>query len=132
MHTATGPGITRIFVVIRESNHAHILKSFRSDKLGQCALAQKAAVNTQFRGAARGKDCFLHSLMLKTRHVALSAPRGCAPQAAQGLAGAIFTLRVTPPTSLHPTLSAVAELSPGENSPGSDIISNSHDANWPL
>ncbi len=64
----------------------------------------------QFVGAARGKDCFLHSLMLKTQHVALSAPSGCAPQAAQGLTGAIFTLRVNPPTSPRPTLSAVAEL----------------------
>ncbi len=48
----------------------------------------------QFGGAARGKDCFLQSFMLKTRHVALSAPSGCAPQAAQGLAGAIFTMWV--------------------------------------
>ncbi len=63
----------------------------------------------QFGGAARGKDSFLHSLMLKIRHVTLSAPSGCASQAAQGLAGAIFTLRVTPPTSPCPTLSAVAE-----------------------
>ncbi len=36
--------------------------------------------------------CFL--LMLKSRHVALSVPSGCASQAAQGLAGAISTLRV--------------------------------------
>ncbi len=63
----------------------------------------------QFGGAARGKDSFLHSLMLKTRYVALSAPSGCASLAAQGLAGAIFTLWVTPPTSSRPTLSAVAE-----------------------
>ncbi len=83
----------------------------------------------QFGGAARGKDSFLHSLMLKTRPVALSAPSVCA---AQGLAGAIFTLRVTPPTSPHPTLSAVAEPSSKGNSPGSDMISNSHDANWRL
>ncbi len=107
MHTATGPGIASIFVVICKSNHAHFLTSLLGQ--GQCTLAQKAAVNMQFGGAARGKDCFLHSLMLKTRHVALSAPSMCAPQAAQGLAGAIFTLRGTPPTSLHPTLSAVAE-----------------------
>ncbi len=53
--------------------------------------------------------CFLHSFMLKTRHVALLAPSMCAPQAAQGLAGAIFTLQVTPPTSPRPTLSAAAE-----------------------
>ncbi len=66
-------------------------------------------MNMQFGDAARGKECFLHSLMLKTQHVALSAPSGCVSQAAQGLAGAIFTLRVTPPTSPHPTLSAVAE-----------------------
>ncbi len=63
----------------------------------------------QFGGAARGKDCFMRSFMLKTQHVALSAPSGCVSQAAQGLGGAIFTLRVTPPTSPHPTLSAVAE-----------------------
>ncbi len=64
----------------------------------------------QVGGAARGKDSFLHSLMLKTRHVALSAPSGCASRAAQGLAGAIFTLRVTPPTSSRPTLSAIGNL----------------------
>ncbi len=69
----------------------------------------KAALNIQFGDTARGKDCFLHSFMLKTWHVALSAPGLCAPQAAQGLAGAIYTLRVTPRTSPHPTLSAVAE-----------------------
>ncbi len=69
----------------------------------------KAVVNIQFGGAARGKDCFLQSVMLKTLHMALSAPSGCAPQAAQGLAGAIFTLRVNPPTSPRPTLSANAE-----------------------
>ncbi len=33
MHTATGPGIASIFAVIRESNHAHFLPSFRSDKV---------------------------------------------------------------------------------------------------
>ncbi len=33
MHTAAGPGITSIFAVIRESNHAHFLTSFRSDKV---------------------------------------------------------------------------------------------------
>ncbi len=49
--------------------------------------------------------------MLKTRHVALSAPSGCVLQAAQGLAGAILTFRVTPPTSPRPTLSAIAEPS---------------------
>ncbi len=65
--------------------------------------------------------------MLKTR-VALLAPSGCAPQAAQGLAGAIFTFRVTPPISPHLTLSAVAEPISRGNSPGSDIISNFHDA----
>ncbi len=70
--------------------------------------------------------------MLKTWHVALSAPSECTPQAAQGLAGAIFTLRVTPPTSQRPTLSAVAEPIFRGNSPGSDIISNCHDANWRL
>ncbi len=52
----------------------------------------------QFGGAARGKDSFLHSLMLKTRPVALSAPSVCASQTAQGLAGAIFTLRPAPLT----------------------------------
>ncbi len=57
-----------------------------------------------FGGAARGKDCFLHSFMLKTRHEALSAPSGCA---SQDLAGAIFTLRVTPPTTPRPTHFAV-------------------------
>ncbi len=82
----------------------------------------------QFGGAARGKDCFLHSFMLKTRHVALSAPSGCAPQAAQGLAGAIFTLRVNPPTSRVPPFLLLQNLSSGENSPESDIISNFHDA----
>ncbi len=69
----------------------------------------KAVVNMQLGGAAKGKDCFLHSFMLKARHVALSAPSGCTPQAAQGLAGAIFTLWVNPLTSPRPTLSAVAE-----------------------
>ncbi len=63
----------------------------------------------QFGDAVRRKDSFLHSLMLKSWHVALSAPSGCASQAAQGLAGAISTLWVTPPTSPRPTLSAVAE-----------------------
>ncbi len=63
----------------------------------------------QFGGAARGKDCFLHLLMLKAQHVALSAPSECALQGAQGLADAIFTLQVTPPASQCPTLSAVAE-----------------------
>ncbi len=53
--------------------------------------------------------------------VAISAPSRCVPQAAQGLAGIIFTLRVDPPTSPRPTLSE-----------GSDIISNSHDANLRL
>ncbi len=33
MHTATGPGIASIFVVIRESDHAHLLTCFRSDKV---------------------------------------------------------------------------------------------------
>ncbi len=66
----------------------------------------------QFGGAAWRNDSFLHSLMLKTRHVALSAPSGCGSQAAQGLAGAIFTLRVTPPISPPPTLSAVALAEP--------------------
>ncbi len=33
MHTAAGPGIASIFAVIRESNHAHFLMSFRSDKV---------------------------------------------------------------------------------------------------
>ncbi len=33
MHTATGPGIASIFAVIRESDHAHFLTSFRSDKV---------------------------------------------------------------------------------------------------
>ncbi len=33
MHTATGPGITSILAVIHESNHAHFLTSFRSDKV---------------------------------------------------------------------------------------------------
>ncbi len=47
--------------------------------------------------------------MLKTRHVALLAPSVCAPQAAQGLAGAIFTLQVNPPTTPRSTLSALAE-----------------------
>ncbi len=92
----------------------------------------KAVVNMQFGGAARGKECFLHSFMLKARHVALSAPSGCAPQAAQVLVGAIFTLRVNPPTSPRPTLSAHAEPIFREISPGSDIISKSHDANWRL
>ncbi len=83
----------------------------------------------QFGGAVKGKDCFLHSFMLKTQHVALSAPSGYAPQAAQVMAGAIFTLRVNPPSCPHPTLSAQAEPIFRENSPGSDIISKSHDAN---
>ncbi len=112
MHTATGPGIESIFAVTRESNHDHLLTRFCSDKVSALwhnSLAQKAAVNMQFGGVARGKDGFLHSFMLKTRHVALSAPSGCAPQAAQGLASAIFTFRVIPPTSPRLTLSAVAE-----------------------
>ncbi len=33
MHTATGPGIASILAVICESNHAHFLTSFRSDKV---------------------------------------------------------------------------------------------------
>ncbi len=33
MHTATGPGVTSILAVIRKSNHAHFLTSFRSDKV---------------------------------------------------------------------------------------------------
>ncbi len=33
MHTATGPGLISILAVIRESNHAHFLMSFRSDKV---------------------------------------------------------------------------------------------------
>ncbi len=35
MHTATGPGIASIFavIIIRESNHAHFITSFRSDKV---------------------------------------------------------------------------------------------------
>ncbi len=52
MHTATGPGIASIFVVIRESNNMFSLGQ------GQCALAQKAAMNMQFGGTARGKDLF--------------------------------------------------------------------------
>ncbi len=32
-HTVTGPGIASILVVIRESNHAHFLTSFCSDKV---------------------------------------------------------------------------------------------------
>ncbi len=80
----------------------------------------------QFGGVARGKDCFLHSFMLKTRHVALSAPNECAPQAAQGLAGAIFNFLVNPPTSHVPHFLLSQNPSPGENSPGSDNISNSH------
>ncbi len=114
MHTVTGPGIASILAVIHESNHAHFLTSFRTDKVNalwhmvNTLLHQKkTAVNMQFGGAARRKDCFLHSLMPKTRHVALSARSWCAPQAAQGLAGAIF--RVTSPTSPRPTLSADAE-----------------------
>ncbi len=93
---------------------------------GQHALAQKAAVNIKFGGAKGLFSAFTHA---KTRHVALSAPSGCAPQAAQGLAGAIFTLGVTPPTFPHPTLSAIAEPISRGNSPGSDIFSNSRDAN---
>ncbi len=33
MHTAAGPGTTSILAVIRESNHAHFLTSFRPDKV---------------------------------------------------------------------------------------------------
>ncbi len=33
MHTATGPGIASIVAVIRESDHAHFLTHFRSDKV---------------------------------------------------------------------------------------------------
>ncbi len=33
MHTATGPGIASIVAVIRESDHAHVLTGFRSDKV---------------------------------------------------------------------------------------------------
>ncbi len=33
MHTATGPGVTSILAVIHESNHAHFLTNFRSDKV---------------------------------------------------------------------------------------------------
>ncbi len=33
MPTATGPGIASIFAVIRESDHAHFLTRFRSDKV---------------------------------------------------------------------------------------------------
>ncbi len=33
MHTATGPSIASIFAVIRESDHAYFLTSFRSDKV---------------------------------------------------------------------------------------------------
>ncbi len=94
---------------------------------GQYALAQKAAVNMQCGGAARGKDGFLHSLMLNTRHMALSAPSRCAPQAAESVAGALFTLRVIPSTSPRPTLSTVAEHISRGKFPRSDIISNSHD-----
>ncbi len=39
MHTATGPGITSILAAIRDSNHAHFLTSFRSDKVN--ALCHK-------------------------------------------------------------------------------------------
>ncbi len=38
MHTATGPGITSILVVIRAYNHAHFLTSSLGQ--GQCSLAQ--------------------------------------------------------------------------------------------
>ncbi len=33
MHTATGPGIASTVAVIRESDHAHFLTGFRSDKV---------------------------------------------------------------------------------------------------
>ncbi len=33
MHTATGPDIASIFTVIPESDHAHFLTCFRSDKV---------------------------------------------------------------------------------------------------
>ncbi len=33
MHTATDPGVTSILAVILESNHAHFLTSFRSNKV---------------------------------------------------------------------------------------------------
>ncbi len=47
VHTATGPGIASIFAVIHESNHAHFLRSVKVN-----ALAQNAAMNMQFEGAA--------------------------------------------------------------------------------
>ncbi len=94
---SNSPGIESIFAVIRKSNHAHFLTSFCSDK-----------VNVLWHKSRRCKGKGL-SFMLKLRRVALSAPSGCVPQAAQCLAGAIFTIRVTPPISPRLTLSAVAE-----------------------
>ncbi len=135
LHTATGPGIASILVVIHESNHAHFVMSFawtRSMRSGTRSIRSGTKNNCEHAIWRCCKGKVLHSLMLKTRHVALSAPSGCALQAAQGLAGAIFTLWVTPPTSPRPTILLLQNLSSRENYPGSDIISNSHDANWRL
>ncbi len=122
MHTLSKrPSIACIFAVIRESNHTHFLKIFCSDNVN--VLWHKRQPWT----------CNLEvSLMLKTRHVALSDPSGCAPQAAQCLTGAIFTLGWPHPPPCVPPFLLSQSLSPGESSPGSDIISNSHDANWRL
>ncbi len=49
---------------------------------------------------------FIHA---KNTACGLLGSERCASQAAQRLDGAIFTLRVAPPTSRRPTLSAVAE-----------------------
>ncbi len=67
MDNVLSMGIASILAVVRESNHAHFLMSLL--RQGQCALAQgqyalaqKPAVNMQFGGTARGKDCFcIHS-----------------------------------------------------------------------
>ncbi len=58
MHTATGPGIASIFAVICGPNHAHFLTIEFSLGQGQCALAQKAALNMQF-GMLQGEDWVL-------------------------------------------------------------------------
>ncbi len=57
----------------------------------------------------KGKGLFYAFIHAKNTACGLLGSEHCASQAAQGLDGAIFTLRVTPPTSPRSTLSVVAE-----------------------
>ena len=125
--TDTGQDTLHTFALIRASDHAHFLTRSSPNK-GQPALTQKRAMNVQFGGSTKWKDCFPCLFMLKRRHLAHLAPNRCASQATHGWLAPYSPFGWTPPTSPCPPFLLSQNLSPGENSPGSYIITKSLDA----